>query len=176
MSRSPTPDRPPRPSLRNEGSMTHNPNHDIDELDTAELTSQIEMGQFTIDQLTMRAQRLDAELTSARRRRVGVHTAAVAVPMTIGTIALAAGHALDTIGFAQAIFIIAIAISTISTGVIAAAGIYDNEIGRIAENLADTREKIDKAAMKRHAMMQKMITRPNLAAFHPLPEGDDSDD
>lgn len=166
MSRSPTcehddqsnyrPDCPTQPQRhQNEGSM----NHDANEPDAAELTSQIEMGQFTIDQLTMRERRLDTELTSARRCRVGVHTAAVAVPMTIGTIALAAGHALDTIGFAQVIFIIAIAISTISTGVIAAAGIHDDEIGRIAENLADTREKIDKAAIKRHALMQKMITR-----------------
>lgn len=134
-------------------------NHNADELYAAELSNQIEMGQFTIDQLTTRAQRLDAELTSARRRRVGVHTAAVAVPMTIGTIALAAGHALDTIGFAQTVFIIAIAISTIGTGVIAAAGYHDNETGRIAKDLADTREQIDEATLKHHAMVQKMITR-----------------
>lgn len=139
--------------------MNHNLNHDANEPDTAELNSQIEMSQFTIDQLTMRAQRLDAELTSARRRRVGVHTAAVAVPMTIGTGALAAGHALDTIGFAQVVFIIAIAISTISTGAIAAVGCPDNEPRRIAKDLADTREEIDKATLKRHAMVQKMITR-----------------
>lgn len=139
--------------------MNHNLNHDAGELNAAELTSQIEMSQFTIDQLTMRERRLDTELTSARRRRVRAHTAAVAVPMTIGAITLAAGHALDTIGFAQAIFIIAIAISTISTGVIAAAGVHDNESGRIAEDLANTREQIDKAALKHHALMQKMITR-----------------
>lgn len=139
--------------------MNHNLNHDANELDATELTNQIEMGRFTIDQLTMRERRLDAELTSARRRRVGAHTAAVAVPMTIGTIALVAGHALDTIGFTQAVFIIAIAISTISTVVIAAAGYHDNETGRIAEYLADTREQIDKAALKRHEMVQKMITR-----------------
>lgn len=134
-------------------------NHDANEPDAAELNSQIGMSQFTIDQLTMRERRLDAELTSARRRQVGVHTAAVAVPMTIGAITLAACHALDTIGFAQVIFIITIVISTISTAVIAAAGIHDNEIGRIAEDLADTREQIDKATLKHHAMMQKMITR-----------------
>ena len=40
-----------------------------------------------------------------------------------------------------------------------AAGYHDNETGRIAEYLADTREQIDKAALKRHAMVQKMITR-----------------
>lgn len=134
-------------------------NHDANELDAAELTNQIEMGQFIIDQLTTRAQRLDAELTSARRRRAGAYAAAVAVPMSIGTIALATGHALDTIGFAQAVFIIAIAISTISTGAIAAVGCQDSEPRRIAEDLADTREEIDKVTLKHHAMVQKMITR-----------------
>ena len=134
-------------------------NHDANEPDAAELSNQIEMNQLTIDQLTKRAQRLDAELTSARRRRVGAYTAAVAVPMTIGTIALAAGPALDTIGFAQAIFIITIAISAISTGKLANMGYQDNETKRIAEDLADTRKEIDKAATERHALMQKLITR-----------------
>ena len=142
-----------------EGGLNHNLNHDANEPDAAELTSQIEMSQFTIDQLTVRAQRLDTELTSARRRRAGAYIAAVAVPMTIGTGTLAAGHALDTIGFAQVVFIIAIASSTISIGAIAAVGCPDNEPRRIAKDLADTREEIDKATLKRYAMVQKMITR-----------------